>query len=96
MMFPKPKRIRDKKAIRQACKPWCEFCGKVGFTEVHHIIAIGFAQRGHDIAPNLISLCVICHDLAQEGKISKERLVKIVAVRERKSPEEIWELIRID
>lgn len=93
--FPKPKRIRDKKAIREARKPWCELCGRTNWIEVHHIVAIGFAQRGHDLKENLIALCTECHDLAQEGKISRVQLINLVAVREKKTEEEIWELIRV-
>ena len=73
-MIPKPKRIKDKKAIEQARKPYCEYCGKWGPVHVHHIRAIGFAQKGGDVPENLISLCVSCHDKTHWAKISKEDL----------------------
>ena len=80
-MIPKPKRIKNEKAIAQARKEWCEVCGKPGVVHVHHIRPIGFSQTGNDVRENLISLCVTCHDKAHRALISKEYLREIVGRR---------------
>jgi len=96
-VFPKPKRIRDKQAIKKARREWCEYCGKGGWTQVHHIVAVGFAQRGHDIPENLVALCVRCHTRVHnwDPQREKEKLVKIVAWREGKTEEEIQKIIEV-
>ncbi len=74
-MFPKPKRIKDKKAIEAARKPFCEVCRKCNRTTVHHIKTVG--SGGDDVPENLISLCVVCHTKAHHGEISKKLLKDI-------------------
>ena len=71
-MIPKPKRIKNPRAIEAARKPYCEYCGCLGTVHVHHIKTKG--SGGHDIPENLISLCPLCHDKAHWGQISKEAL----------------------
>ena len=72
-------RVKDKKAIAQARKEWCEVCGKPGIVHVHHIKSKG--SGGNDVRENLISLCVTCHDKAHRALISKEYLREIVGRR---------------
>ena len=74
-MTPKPKRIRDPKAIEQARKEYCQYCGLGGQVHVHHIKSRG--AGGDDIPENLISLCPSCHDKAHRAKIKKEELRRI-------------------
>jgi len=81
MMFPKTKRVKDKKAIEQARKPYCEYCGRTGGIHVHHVSPVGYAKKGNDELSNLISLCINCHDKAHRGLISKERLKEIIGER---------------
>ena len=76
-MIPKPKRIKDKKAIEQARKEWCEVCGKPGNVHVHHIRPIGFSRTGNDTPDNLISLCPICHRKVHDGNIPKDKLGRV-------------------
>ena len=83
-MIEKPRRVRDKKAIAQARKEWCEVCGKPGIVHVHHIKSKG--SGGDDLPENLISLCPSCHDKAHRARISKEALKEIVGRREDGSP----------
>lgn len=75
-MIPKPRRIVDPQAIKAARKPYCEYCGKWGYTEVHHIKTRG--SGGDDVPSNLVSLCRACHDKAHRGLISKRELKEIV------------------
>lgn len=71
-MIPKPKRIKDKKAIEQARKPYCQYCFRYGITEIHHLKSRG--AGGDDISDNLIALCPLCHRKAHDGNISREKL----------------------
>lgn len=71
-MYPKPKRIRDKKAIEEARKPYCELCGRHGIMHVHHIKSKG--SGGGDVPDNLICLCWGCHRKVHDGVIKRERL----------------------
>jgi len=65
---------------------WCEYCGRPGCTEKHHIKTRG--AGGPDVRENLIRLCVECHRLAQEYRIDRLELVQVVARREGISPQE--------
>lgn len=73
-MIPKPIRIKDAQALVSARKPYCQYCGKVGGCQVHHIITKG--AGGHDTPDNLISLCISCHAKCHSGQISKAELYK--------------------
>lgn len=79
-MFPKPKRIRNKKLLQQK-KGWCEHCGSSGYTEKHHIRSRG--AGGHDVEDNLVELCRLCHIKAHSGAISRDKLNKIIERRKR-------------
>ena len=79
-MLDKPKRIVDKKLINEMRLPYCELCGSSWCIEVHHIVSRG--AGGHDVPENLISLCLKCHAMAHNGRISKRQLKEIVARRE--------------
>ncbi|MGE5482475.1 MAG: HNH endonuclease signature motif containing protein [Bacteroidota bacterium] len=79
-MIPKPQRVRDSRAIEAARKPWCEYCGRSGRTQVHHIKSRG--SGGGDEAQNLVALCVVCHARAHAGQTTKDQLREIVRRRE--------------
>lgn len=66
---------------------WCEYCGKPGYTEEHHIKTRG--SGGPDITLNKIRLCVEHHRAAQEYRIDRLELVQIVAGREGVTPQEV-------
>ena len=78
MLFPKPVRQRNRKAIEKARKGYCEWCGAENvYIEVHHIVSRG--AGGRDCELNMISLCDgpmtnDCHGRAHDGKITKEEL----------------------
>lgn len=80
-MIPKPKRIVNKKLLKEMRLPYCELCGNSFNTEVHHIVSR--AAGGDDVRENLVCLCFRCHTIAHYGGITKERLREIVARRER-------------
>lgn len=61
--FPKPKRIRDPKRLRQIEKKWCELCGTTWRLERHHIRPRSLG--GDDTEENIIVLCIECHGKAQ-------------------------------
>lgn len=58
-MFPKQKRIVNKKLISKLQKLDCVACGKPGPNDVHHLTTK--AAGGNDTKQNLLTLCRICH-----------------------------------
>ncbi len=70
---------------------YCEYCGKPGYVEVHHIKSRGSGGSDHPL--NLIKLCVAHHREAQEYRIDKYVLVALVARRESVTPEEVCKAI---
>jgi len=92
-VFPRPKRVRNPELIKKTRKNWCEFCFRIGSTQIHHIRAIGFSHLGNDIKENLTALCFLCHRKVHDGNLDREKLIEIVAERERKTPQEIREII---
>lgn len=73
--YPKEKRIENKKVLKDK-KCMCEFCGRRGYTEKHHVKTKG--SGGDDVAENLIELCRRCHRLVHDGVIKKDVLMKMV------------------
>lgn len=73
----------------------CEWCGKYGGVDPHHIFARGLGG-GHrlDIEINLIALCRLCHNEVHAGHIMRVDLLAIVAKREKMSQDEILDAIR--
>ena len=72
-MFPKPKRIRDRKLLAKYRQMACAACG--GFMSVsgHHIKTRG--AGGDDVESNLIALCISCHTLIH--KVGEERICRL-------------------
>jgi len=87
-MLTKPKRIVDKKLIKNMTGGYCEYCGRQAYGQPHHIKTVG--SGGPDIRENLIQLSCsnCCHDKAHRGLIPKNVLFSIVAQREGITPEE--------
>ena len=81
MQIPKPRRTKSKRAIGDARKPYCEYCGKCGQISVHHVKSRG--SGGGDTSDNLVSLGELCgcHTKAHNGQISKAELRAIIARR---------------
>ena len=77
--FPKNARIKNQKLINDK-KHKCEYCKKDNiWTNMHHIVSKG--AGGNDTKDNLIELCGDCHRKYHDGKISKEKLYKIIKER---------------
>ncbi len=58
----------------------------------HHIMSRGMGGAGRmDITENLVAVCPNCHRLIHDGHIHRDLLVKIVAAREKTTPEAVWE-----
>lgn len=76
--------------INAVRKDYCEYCGSSASGWPHHIKTRG--AGGPDARWNLIQLCARCHDLAQQYKIPRLELVKIVAQREGMDVKEIYRL----
>jgi hypothetical protein len=94
MMFPKNKRIVDKKAIARCReKGFCQICGHPG-DDVHHIVSRG--AGGPDHIYNLIYLCRQCHKEIHDGKLERHWIFCFVSMREGKSIDEntIYEIMR--
>lgn len=76
---PKPTRKKSKKNREKAKKGHCEYCGKYGAVQVHHIVSRG--AGGGDEPDNLISLCSgppnDCHGRVHNGNILKAELQAI-------------------
>ncbi len=87
-MFPKPKRIKDKKAIEDARKPFCEVCGETSYGDPHHVVPRSVG--GPDIRYNLLQLCAFCHYGAiPSGKLTQEKCFARIARREGAPAEKI-------
>ncbi len=71
-MFPKPKRIENKKLLATYSKMSCEACGSNNEVHAHHIKTKG--SGGDDVSDNLIPLCVTCHTLIH--KIGNTKFVQ--------------------
>jgi len=65
---------KKRRGFKGKASPYCQFCGRVGYTERHHIIPR--SRGGEDTEENRIDLCVYCHGKAHEGKIKPEELKK--------------------
>lgn len=48
-----------------------------GKLQVHHIVSLKKDIQKGLLSDNLITLCAACHELAEKGKISSEKLTKI-------------------
>lgn len=84
--------------IRERDKYMCQAClngigylpGKHRITienlQVHHIIPLKEDRNEALNDDNLITLCEQCHELAERGKISREKLVNIVQKTEKVPP----------
>jgi 5-methylcytosine-specific restriction endonuclease McrA len=95
MLFPKPKKVKDRKARERVRQKFCEYCGvweTVIALQVHHIYTQGGSGPG-DIDENMVTLCVVCHDKAQRYLISRDELFALVALRMNKTIEEVKEKV---
>lgn len=90
-VFPKNPRIKNKKIISEMRTSYCEYCGRYGETEIHHLASRG--ASGGDIRENLINLCRLHHRKAHSGQIPRDELFSIVAKRENKTEEQIIAVI---
>lgn len=77
---PKPHRVVSQKEIDRQRKPYCEYCGRYGRSQTHHVVSR--KSGGGDVPENLISLCPTCHMLAHNGEIEKDELWEKIAARE--------------
>jgi hypothetical protein len=79
----------------------CEVCNATS-VDIHHVIPrskFGSKRKaGQDQISNLIALCRNCHNLAHDGKISKETLQEIISKlpKEREAIEEAYKNGYID
>lgn len=91
-MIPKPRSLRDLRAIKRARKRYCENCPGKWKLEVHHIIPKSVCRLDHPL--NLVTLCGHCHyDLIPSGKLTQEMLFEVVAKREGLILDEVMEQI---
>ena len=76
-------RLKDRTAIRDARKPYCEMCGDRAWGGPHHIIFK--SENGPDHRFNLIQLCKDCHQVKvhKHNVYAKATLFHIVARREQ-------------
>ena len=92
-MFPKHRRMVNRKMIQACRKNRCEYCGAVTNIEPHHINTRG--SGGGDIKENLIQLCTRCHINTHSGQYpTKEDCLKIVAEREGITYDEVYAINR--
>ena len=88
-MIQKAKRIKNRSAIDDCRKDYCEYCGGIWHPVPHHVYSVG--SGAPDVPLNLINLCVICHTKAHNGQIGRARQLEIIAVREGMEPDDIEE-----
>lgn len=69
----------DRFALQDRVGNKCEYCGQRYALEVHHIIPR--EEGGSNKQSNLIVLCGTCHTVAQNGTISRSRLLDIARKR---------------
>lgn len=78
-MKPGSSRVIDPAAIervRQRAGGRCEWCGRSAAIEVHHIIPRGMGgARRLDTDWNMVGLCRLCHDAAQQYRIPRRALL---------------------
>ena len=79
--------IKMQAAIDACKRSTCELCGGMCKGEPHHVKSRG--AGGPDIPENLIQLCGNCHRAAHDGRISRERLYRVIARRLRVTDEEL-------
>lgn len=83
--------LRNPELVRNYKKDYCQFCGREGNVENHHIFPR--SQGGPDSKWNLISLCgglFGCHELADKQLIPRLTLLlyKIGQLLHEESPDE--------
>jgi hypothetical protein len=86
-------RIVNQSIYKEVKKDYCEYCGTGVKTHIHHIKTRG--AGGGDIKENLINLCPECHTKVHAGNINRFELVNIIAKRENKTLEEIYQIIKL-
>ncbi|HYF35122.1 MAG TPA: HNH endonuclease signature motif containing protein [Prosthecobacter sp.] len=79
--IPKPKRHRDKNALKVAPGSRCEICGGTWGLCKHHIKTKG-SGGADDAKRNLIVVCIPCHARCHSGEIAKSVLRELVKKRE--------------
>lgn len=80
--------VDDAMLARFREKPFCECCGSTWMSGPHHWRSRGAGRL--DVAINLIALCVHCHFGTHNGGApTKDDLLALIALRERRSPENI-------
>src|SRR5437016_2784175 len=96
-------KIIDKPLLALFRRPGrCEWCGKFGPRDPHHLFARGMGGGGRlDIRINLVSICRDCHNACHDGQEpGLIDLLAIVAQRENTTQDairrEIWRLRRAD
>lgn len=101
-ILEKPK--RDKKTIeviQNESGGLCEYvnpesglrCNEPAYGEPHHVRTRG--SGGADIRENLIHLCGEHHSMFHNGNIDRHHLIEVVAKREGKTVEEIYDHLKI-
>ncbi len=72
----------------------CAVCSRNYGVCGHHFYAKGMGGGSQlDIPENLLPLCVECHDKAHWGKIERPELLRLIAARLGKTPEECQQVI---
>lgn len=79
--FPKGSRIVNPKVYEEVHLDYCEYCGKAGRTEKHHIIFR--SHGGPDEEWNIVNLCRKCHRRAH-GTIEPKLTIKDIVRRVRR------------
>ena len=89
LAYPKPvKRKKKRSGFSTPANEYCQYCGRWGQTDRHHIDYCGMGGRldpEYHTEANRIDLCRACHRLVHDGKITKQQL------KEAKRECERWE-----
>lgn len=68
-MYPKKKRVVNKKLLESYRGRPCVVCGETKTTVAHHVKTKG--AGGDDVESNLLALCFVHHRLAHDGNLEK-------------------------
>lgn len=85
----------NKKLLAEFSFGRCEWCGKAGPTDPHHIFGRGMAGgKRMDLRITLISLCRACHKHFHDGHIEQTDLLAVASAREGCQQRDIEAVVR--
>lgn len=83
-------KVNDNLLLAEFRAERCELCGADGPNDPHHLWPKGMGGgKQLDVRWNLVTLCRMCHTLAEAGQPHRDRLCGLAIQRE------VWRLLRM-